>query len=182
MVQTVKQYLKKCMAAGHYSYLAMLIYGATQLSSSLPKPAKLLNGRIYRELLPTKSLMQNAHQQIVREQIVNDKKEVLHTTAGQQETYHLYLCRRRSMCKLILSRTNRLQQPSHRLPKQQSQDHTLWRPRTVPTTKGTVDSSNQLRKHIHLVKQQTVSFPPVMSCQDKRSRDLRDLWRLCDIS
>ena len=51
MVQTVKQCPKKCMAAGYYHYLAMLIYRETPLSSSLQAPAELLNGMRYRTLL-----------------------------------------------------------------------------------------------------------------------------------
>ena len=74
MVQTVKQHLKKCMAARNEPYLAMLIYRASPFSCSLPAPSELLNGRRYRTLLPTRSLMQNAHRQIVREQIIKNKE------------------------------------------------------------------------------------------------------------
>ena len=75
MVQTVKQCMGKCSAAGQDPYLAMLIYRATPLTSSIPSPAELLNGRKYRALLPVRSLMQNAHDQIVREQMVEDKNK-----------------------------------------------------------------------------------------------------------
>ena len=105
------------------------------------------------------------------------RKEVLNTATYQQETYYPYLCRRRSMFKSALSRTSGLQQLSYRHQKQTSQDHTLHRPMIEPTTKGQGDSSNELRKHSHLVKQQKVSFPAATSWsgQDERSRDLRDL-------
>ena len=73
MIQTVKQCMKKCTAAGHDPYLAMLIYRATPLTSSIPSPAELLNGRRYRALLPTRSLQQTAHGQLVREHMVDDK-------------------------------------------------------------------------------------------------------------
>ena len=73
-VQTLKQCLKKCMAAGHDHYLTMLIHRATPSSSSLPASAELLNGRKYSALLPTRSLMQNAQRQLVREHMVEDKE------------------------------------------------------------------------------------------------------------
>ena len=73
MVQTVKQTMKKCTAAGHDLYLAMLIYRSTPLSSTIPAPAELLNGRKYRALLPTRSILQNARDQIVHDQMINDK-------------------------------------------------------------------------------------------------------------
>ena len=85
MVQTLKQCLKKCMAAGHDSYLVMLIYRATLLSSSLPEPAELLNGRRYRTVLLTRSQIQNANR--LQSRWLMTKKEVLNTTTGQQETY-----------------------------------------------------------------------------------------------
>ncbi|RMX49494.1 hypothetical protein pdam_00023950, partial [Pocillopora damicornis] len=55
MVQTVKQCMRKCAAAGHDPSLAMLIYRATPLTISIPSPAELLHRRKYRALLPTKS-------------------------------------------------------------------------------------------------------------------------------
>ena len=73
MIQTIKQCLKKCAAAGHDPYLAMLIYRATPLNNSIPAPAELLNGRKYRALLPTRSLQQNAHSQLVREHMLDGK-------------------------------------------------------------------------------------------------------------
>ena len=75
MVQTVKQCMKKCSAAGQDPDLAMLVYRTTPLTSSIPSPAELLNGRKYRALLPARSLMQNAYGQIVREQMVEDKNK-----------------------------------------------------------------------------------------------------------
>ena len=75
MVQTVKQCMKKCSAVGQDPYLAMLIYRATPLTSKIPSPAELLNGRRYRALLPERSLRQNAHDQLVREQMVEDKNK-----------------------------------------------------------------------------------------------------------
>ena len=76
MVQTVKQCMRKCAAAGHDPSLAMLIYRATPLTTSIPSPAKLLNGRKYRALLATKSPIQNPHYQVVREQMVKDKNKM----------------------------------------------------------------------------------------------------------
>ena len=66
---------------------------------------------------------------------------------SQQDTYHLYLWRRRSIFRLTLSRTRGLLQPSPRHPQQHSPDHTLWRPRMEPTTRGRGNSSDQQRKH-----------------------------------
>ena len=62
MVQTVKHCMKKCAEARHDPYLAVLIYRATPLSNSIPSPAELLNGRKYRALLPTRTLMQSPHE------------------------------------------------------------------------------------------------------------------------
>ena len=50
MVQTVKQCIRKCAAAGHDISLAMLIYRATPLTTSMPSPAELLNGPPLRTL------------------------------------------------------------------------------------------------------------------------------------
>ena len=99
-------------------------------------------------------------------------KEVLNTTC-QQETYHLYLCSRVSKFKSTLIITSWLQQPSPRHPWQHSQDHTMSWQRMEPTTRGVRDSSDQLRKHSHLVKLQSVSFPAATSWSgpDERSRD-----------
>ena len=47
MVQIVKQSLRKNVVARHVPYLAMLIYRATPLTSSLQAPAEMLNGRKY---------------------------------------------------------------------------------------------------------------------------------------
>ena len=73
MVQTVKQCMRKCAATEHDPSLAMLIYRATHLTTSIPSPAELLSGRKYRALLPTKSPIQNPHYQVVREQMMKDK-------------------------------------------------------------------------------------------------------------
>ena len=59
MVQTVKQSMRKCATAGHDPNLAMLIYRATLLITSIPSPAELLNGRKYRALFPGRSPIQN---------------------------------------------------------------------------------------------------------------------------
>lgn len=67
MVQTVKQCMKKCAETWHDPYLAMLICRTTPLSNSITSPAELLNGRKYRALLPTRTLMQSSHEQNVRE-------------------------------------------------------------------------------------------------------------------
>ena len=74
-MQTVKQCMNTCLAAGQDPDLAMLVYRATPLTSSIPSPAKLLNGRKYRALLPARSLVQSAHGQIVREQMVENKNK-----------------------------------------------------------------------------------------------------------
>ena len=69
MVQRVEKCLREYMAVGHNPYLTMLTYRGTPSSSSLLAPAELLDGRRYRALLPTRSLMQNAHRHIVREPV-----------------------------------------------------------------------------------------------------------------
>ena len=76
MVQTVKQSMRKCAAAGHDPTFAMLVYRATPLTTSIPSPAELLNGRKYRALLPIRSPIQNPHCQLVREQMVKDKDKM----------------------------------------------------------------------------------------------------------
>ncbi|XP_015779530.1 PREDICTED: uncharacterized protein K02A2.6-like [Acropora digitifera] len=76
MVQTAKQSMRKCAGAGHDPHLAMLVYSATPLTSSIPSPAELLNGRKYRALLPTRTLIQSPHSQVVREQMVKDKEKM----------------------------------------------------------------------------------------------------------
>jgi len=76
MVQTVKQCMRKCAAAGHDPNLAMLSYRATPLTTSIPSPAELLNGRRYRALLPTRSPIQNPCCQVVREQMVKHKDKM----------------------------------------------------------------------------------------------------------
>ena len=76
MVQTVKQCMRKCAAAGHDPSLATLIYRATPFTTIIPSPAELLNGRKCRALLPTKSPIQNSHYQVVREQMVKDKNRM----------------------------------------------------------------------------------------------------------
>ena len=73
MVQTVKQSMTKCAAAGHDLNLAMLIDRATPLTASILSPAELLNRRKYRALLPTRSPIQNPHCQIVQKQMIEDK-------------------------------------------------------------------------------------------------------------
>ena len=76
MIQTTKQCLKKCAAASQDPYLAMLIYRATPLTNSIPAPAELLNGRKFRALLPTRSIEQTAHSQMIRDQMIEDKTKV----------------------------------------------------------------------------------------------------------
>ena len=76
MVQTVKQYMRKCAAAGHDPHLAMLLYRATPLTTSIPSRAELLNGRKYRALLPTRTPIQSPHSQVAREQMVKDKEKM----------------------------------------------------------------------------------------------------------
>ncbi|XP_068704174.1 uncharacterized protein [Montipora foliosa] len=76
MVQTVEQSMRKCAATGHDPNLAMLVYRAAPLTTSIPSPAQLLNGRKYRALLPIRSPIQNPHCQLVREQMVKDKDKM----------------------------------------------------------------------------------------------------------
>ena len=61
MVQTVKMFMKKCLASGHDFNLAMLVYRATPQSNKLPSPAEMLNNRKFRALLPMCSV-QATHQ------------------------------------------------------------------------------------------------------------------------
>ena len=107
--------------------------------------------------------MQNVHRQTVRYRWSMTMKEVLHTATSQEETYYFHLCSRRFMFKLTLNRASGLQQPLPRYLQQHSQNLTLWRPRTEPTIMGIGNSSNQLRKHSYLVKQQTVPVPATTS-------------------
>ena len=84
MVQTVKQSMRECAAAGHDPNLTMLVYRATTLTTSIPSPAELLNGRKYRALAPTTSPIRSPHSQVVREQMLKDKdkmSEHYHKTA-----------------------------------------------------------------------------------------------------
>ena len=76
MVQTIKQPMKKFAAAGHDPNLAMLVYRATPLTTSIPSPGELLNGRKYRALIPTRSPIQSPHSQVVPEQTVKDKEKM----------------------------------------------------------------------------------------------------------
>jgi len=76
VVQTVKQWMRKCATAGRDPNLAMLIYRATPLTTSVPSTAELLNGRKYRALLPTRCPIQNPHCQVVREPMEKDKDKM----------------------------------------------------------------------------------------------------------
>ncbi|CAB4042363.1 Transposon Ty3-I Gag-Pol poly [Paramuricea clavata] len=58
MVQTVKNLLCKSEAAGEDPYLALLTYRTTPVDNNLPSPAKLLNQREYRTLLPCSGRLQ----------------------------------------------------------------------------------------------------------------------------
>ena len=89
MVQTVKQSMRKSAAAGHDPHLAMLGYRATPLTTSIPSPAELLNGRKYRALLPTRTPIQSPHSQVVREQMVKDKEKMCehHNKAAKEFTF-----------------------------------------------------------------------------------------------
>ena len=57
MVQTVKNLLKKS-EAGEDPYIALLNYRTTPVDSKLQAPAKLLNQRDYRMLLPSSGCLQ----------------------------------------------------------------------------------------------------------------------------
>ena len=54
----------------------MLVYRATPLTTSIPSPGELLNGRKYRALLPRRSPIQSPHCQVVRKQMVKDKEKM----------------------------------------------------------------------------------------------------------
>jgi len=58
MVQTVKNLLKKAKEAGEDPYIALLNYRTTPVDSKLQAPAKLLNQRDYRTLLPSSGRLQ----------------------------------------------------------------------------------------------------------------------------
>ena len=58
MVQTVKNLLKKSEEAGEDPYIALLNYRTTPVDSKLQAPAKLLNQRNYRTLLPSSGRLQ----------------------------------------------------------------------------------------------------------------------------
>ena len=58
MVQTVKNLLKKSQEAGEDPYIALLNYRTTPVDSKLQAPAKLLNQRNYRTLLPSSGRQQ----------------------------------------------------------------------------------------------------------------------------
>ena len=68
--------MRNCAAAGHDPNLAMLIYRATPLTTSIPSPAELLKGQKYRALLPRRCPILNPHSQVVREQMVKDKDKM----------------------------------------------------------------------------------------------------------
>ena len=68
--------LNVCAAAGHDPNLAMLVYRAAPLTTSIPSPTELLNGLKRRALLPIRSPIQNPHCQLVREQMVKDKEKM----------------------------------------------------------------------------------------------------------
>ena len=156
--------------------LAMHIYRATPLSSSLPASEELWNGRRYRTLLSTRRLMQNAHEQIVIEQMVSDKeRSTAHYNKSardlpplpKQQKVYVQVDPRNQWTPATITQT----------PTAASQHHTLWRPRIEPIARGIGNSSDQLRKHPCQLKKETVSFPTTTSWSspNKRSRDLRDL-------
>ena len=62
MVQTVKQSMRMCAAAGHDPHPLL--------------PAELLNGQKYRALLPTRTPIRSPLSQVVREQMVKDKEKM----------------------------------------------------------------------------------------------------------
>ena len=125
MVQTVKQSMRKCAAAGHDPHLALLVYRATPLTTSIPSPTELLNGRKYRALLPTRTPIQSPHSQVVRGQMVKDKEKMCEQHNKVERIYLHFHKIRRCTYKFIPSLTNGLQQP---LPKRRSH---LNRDRTV---------------------------------------------------
>ena len=172
----MKQLPKKCKAARHDPYLAMLIYRATPLSRRLPAPSELINGRRYRALLPTRSLAQNAHRQIVREQMVADKeRSTKHYKSArnvpplpmQQKVYVPVSSKQNQWTPATITQTSTATQP---------------RSYTVETKDGAHYQGN--RKFIqpaeetpHLMKQQMVTFPAaaLWSGPDGKIRDLTDL-------
>ena len=116
MIQAEEQCLKKWMEAGHDLYLDMLMYQAPALSSSLPAPAELQDGGKYRALLPTRSLMKDAHRQIVRDQMVDNKeRSAEYYNKSVRDPLPLPMQQEASV-QVTLSRTSGLQQPSPTLP------------------------------------------------------------------
>lgn len=73
MVQTVKQTMKKCITMKEDLHMAMLTYRITPLATNIPAPAELLNGRKYSGLLPAKTVMHNAKEQPIYEQMLENK-------------------------------------------------------------------------------------------------------------
>ena len=74
MIQTIKQCMTRCHAAGEDPHIAMLVYRATPLTNSIPSPAELLNGRPYRALLPRKTEALRSDHQDIRERMILDKQ------------------------------------------------------------------------------------------------------------
>lgn len=99
MVQTVKQCMKKCAEARHDPYLAMLIYRATPLSNSIPSPAELLNGRKYRALLPTRTLMQSPMSRLCVHRLLRARTRGVKITTSLLMIYTLYQSSKRFLCK-----------------------------------------------------------------------------------
>ena len=146
MVQTVKAVPEEIHGSRTWS-LPSCTY--LQGNTILRQPTSTIRAAEWREtqgITANKKPIQNAHR-LWENKWSLIRKEVLNTTTDQQETYHPYLWSRRPMIRSTLSRTSGLQQPSPRHAQQHIQDHTLWRPRMEPTTKGIEDSSDELRKH-----------------------------------
>ena len=110
MVKTVKQFLKKCMAAGQDPYLAT---GQHHTQAAYQHQQSCWMERDTRHYCQQEAWCRMS---IGKLWVSRTTRVAVLNTTSQQETYHFYLCNRGSTFKLTLSRTNGLQQPSLRHP------------------------------------------------------------------
>ena len=80
MVQTVKATLKKAKQSNMDPYLALLCLRTTPIDSALPSPAELLNGRKYRDNLPSKTRNNNCDKDSVYSRLLDHQ--------AKQTEYH----------------------------------------------------------------------------------------------
>ena len=101
MVQTVKMFMKKCLASGHDFNLAMLVYRATPQSNKLPSPAEMLNNRKFRALLPMCSVQTAYYRQAVHDQMF--MQQARQSATSLPETYYHCTPTSQCMCSKIQS-------------------------------------------------------------------------------